>query len=182
MPQASAPPSPTPADRSPTTMRSQLRRLAHACTPRSSRATTARPAGPRRSRRQSSWRPSRVPRVARDHLGEERRRQIARRCRASRARVTVLRGSAISRFSSGDRPRRRRHHAARMRAEPQAELQHVPGRLRHGAIWRARRTRRHRTAARAGCRDLGREDLRHRAVRPHELPLRGLEARPLVAR
>ena len=67
-----------------------------------------------------------------------------------------------------DRPRRGGDELARARAQPQAELQHVEGGVRHSATWRARRTRRRRIAARAAAR--GPRPRRRRPPRRSAIP------------
>ena len=89
--------------------------------------------------------------VARQHLVEK----AGDRCAALAcvaARVTAVRGSATSRLISAIGRGVVVMSCARPRAEPQAELQHVEGRVAHSATWRARRTRRRRIAARAAAR------------------------------
>ena len=91
--------------------------------------------------------------IARDHRVEKRRRQVGGvglRARARQRRARIRHQPLDQR----DRPRRGGDHLARAVAEPQPELQHVEGLRRHGATWRARRTRRRRIAGRAGFPDL----------------------------
>ena len=135
------------------------------------RCAAAAPA-PRRQRLEASARVHSasgavLDQLAVEFLPPEPRAAIARHARAPRkpgarlrgivapssCRVTTVAGSASSRFSSGvGRGVVVTSWRGRV-AEPQAELQHVPGRLGVASIWPARRTRRRRTAARAGSPD-----------------------------
>ncbi|MDB5524872.1 MAG: hypothetical protein JWM58_2635 [Rhizobium sp.] len=76
------------------------------------------------------------------------------------------------------RPWRRRHHLARMAAEPQTELQHIPGFLAMLPFGKfvAPGIIELRTAQAVWI--LRRKDLRHRSVRPDQPPPGDLEVRP----
>ena len=159
----------------------ELERRAAPAPPRASPRSRARPRRRATSSPSSSCRPSRWPPYFARHRLEEARRQVHPVRRRSAPASPPCPASSRIACSSGVRPRRRRHHRPRPLAEPQRELQHVPGRLAllplgelvaPGAV-ELRPAQRLRVARR--------EDLRHRPVRPDQ-PLAAWPATPAGGR
>ena len=170
MPQASAPARDDTGGSIPTTMRcsggagGNARRLDHGARPQrvgpvlDDLAVDLLPAEPRAG-------------VARQHLVEERRRQMrgVRVRRGARHRGARIGDQALH---QRDRPRRRGDELARLPPEPQPELQHVEGRVRLPPLGELVAPGGVELRPAQQLRVFGRERLRHRAVRPFQQPAR----------
>ena len=157
--------------------RPRPRRVEHRPRPeraRRRRSRTRRRAPPARGWSRRSFAVTAVDEARRQmHPVRRRRRPRHRRPRRRRPapRSSGLRAGVVVTTARGRSP------------EPQRELQHVPGVARPSPTCRPRRTRRRRTAARAATLGIARrEDLRHRAVRPHQPPPARLPLGPPVRR
>ena len=146
-----------PAPRRRGTPRSRRDARARRCAPRSAprRAPAARAASPRSARRSCV------------------RNAGARFCVVDRARPRRHRvGIGEEPLHQRDRPRRRRHHLPRPRAEPQPELQHVPCRLGVAPLRQLVAPGDVELRSAQALRIFRRERQRHRAVRQLQPPLR----------
>ena len=118
--------------------------------------------------------------VARDDPIEKGRREV-QRVGAGRDRRDGARRVRRETLQQRDRPRRSRHQFARVRAESEAELQHVPRRIRVAPFRELVRPGSAELRAAQTVRIVGGEALRDRAVAPLEPLARRLPLRTVVA-